>query len=238
MASPRVVDMRISLIRVAADSPIVASFGRMDVRHNLLVLVDLEDGTTGVGEVWANFPPWGCGERIDILRHVVRPALIGMDPDNPARLYSSLLRRLRPLANQLGATGPFLQALAGADTALWDAHARRQGKPLADVLSGGRGRRSAAIYSTNIPIDRPDMITAMAGQGHVRFKVKLPEDQALARRGLAAARQAAGSLPLMTDASQGYDPERLEALLPALLDADLTWVEEPFPVDDTAAYQR
>ncbi|WP_276202843.1 enolase C-terminal domain-like protein [Geminicoccus roseus] len=46
----------------------------------------------------------------------------------------------------------------------------------------------------------------------------------------------AGKRALMTDASQGYDVGRLTELLPVLQAAELTWLEEPFAVDDTAAY--
>ena len=235
--SRRIDDVRVVLIRAPLDAPIIAPFGRVDVRHNLLVLVRLEDGITGIGEVWANFPPWGCPERVEILRRVVRPALLGETLDDPARLHTDLARAMRGLANQMGAIGPFQQALAGIDIALWDAHARAEGQPLRRILAAD-AKGSVPVYATNLPIDRPEMIEAMAAKGHSRFKVKLPAATETGRRWLPEARAAAGSRSLMMDASQGQTPESLMGIMDVLVAARLDWLEEPFPVDDSDAYQR
>ncbi len=238
MSDPVIKDIRLVLIEAPLRDPIVAPFGTVTVRRNLLVLVELADGCTGIGEVWANFPPWGCQERIEILRNVVRPLLRGETLDDPCRLYELLFARMRGLANQLGAIGPFHQALAGADIALWDARARWLNKPLTDLLRGGRGASRAPVYATNLPAARPEMVEAMANKGHTRFKFRMPTVEATLLRALAEFRAAAGDRDLMTDAAQGYDPESLERSLPALDQAGLRWLEEPFPVDDVAAYAR
>jgi L-alanine-DL-glutamate epimerase-like enolase superfamily enzyme len=77
----------------------------------------------------------------------------------------------------------------------------------------------------------------MAEKGHTRFKVKLPADAVAGARHLPAARAAAGDRPLMMDASQGQTPAKLAGIMDALEVAGLAWLEEPFPVDDTAAYR-
>jgi D-galactarolactone cycloisomerase len=229
-------DVRVVLIEAPLEAPIIAPFGRVEVRHNLLVLVRLASGVTGIGEVWANFPPWGCPERVEILRRIVRPALEGETLDEPTRLHAKLARGMRGLANQMGAIGPFQQALAGADIALWDAHAKAKGQPLRRVLNAEAGDE-VAVYATNLPIDRPEMIDAMAAKGHTRFKVKLPAATEMGRRWLPDARAAAGSRSLMMDASQGQTPESLASIMDVLEAASLDWLEEPFPVDDTDAYR-
>ena len=146
-SSNRIDDVRVALIKAPLDVPLIAPFGRVDVRHNLLVRVRLADGAEGIGEVWANFPPWGCPERVEILRRVVRPALLGESLDDPARLHAKLASAMRGLANQMGAIGPFQQALAGADIALWDAHARAKGQPLRRLLAEAAAD-SVAVYAT------------------------------------------------------------------------------------------
>ena len=90
--SRRITDLRVILIKAPLAAPIIAPFGTVDVRHNLLVQLHLESGVSGIGEVWANFPPWGCPERVEILRRVVRPALIGETLDDPARLHQKLAK--------------------------------------------------------------------------------------------------------------------------------------------------
>jgi L-alanine-DL-glutamate epimerase-like enolase superfamily enzyme len=237
LMSRRIADLRVVLIKAPLEAPIIAPFGRVDVRHNLVVRLKLEGGAEGLGEVWANFPPWGCPERVEILRRVARPALVGETLDDPARLHQMLRARMRGLANQMGAIGPFDQALAGVDIALWDAHSRALGRPLRQVLAEGAAD-SVAVYATNLPIDRPDMIDAMAAKGHTRFKVKLPADTEMGRRWLPEARAAAGERMLMMDASQGQTPAKLAGIMDALGAAGLAWLEEPFPVDDTEAYRE
>ena len=119
-ASPtgRIERLRLALIAAPLTTPIVAPFGTVSTRHNLLVRVEIDDGSWGVGEVWGNFPPWGCRDRVDILINVLRPLLIGQALDDPVRIFRSTAAKIRPLANQLGAIGPFQQALAGVDIAL------------------------------------------------------------------------------------------------------------------------
>lgn len=231
-------DVRVVLVKAPLEHPIIAPFGRVEVRHNLLVLVRLASGVVGMGEVWANFPPWGCPERVEILKKVVRPALLRESLDDPARLFGKLAKAMRGLANQMGAIGPFQQALAGTDIALWDAHSRAGGQPLRQALAPGTPSDAVDVYATNLPIDRPEMIGVMAEKGHTRFKVKLPADTSMGPRWLPKAREAAGERPLMMDASQGQTPESLEGIMDTLVAARLGWLEEPFPVDDLAAYRH
>lgn len=231
-------DVRVVLVKAPLDHPIIAPFGRVEVRHNLLVRVRLAAGVVGLGEVWANFPPWGCPERVEILRRVVRPALIGEVLDEPERLFAKLAKAMRGLANQMGAVGPFQQALAGTDIALWDAHAQALGLTLRQALAPGEVPDAVEVYATNLPIHEPQMIHAMAEKGHTRFKVKLPADTSMGPKWLPEARKAAGERPLMMDASQGQTIESLKGIRDTLVEARLGWLEEPFPVDDLASYRR
>ncbi len=236
-AAPTIRDVRVSLIEAPLAKPIVVPIGTLIVRRCLVVTVELDDGALGFGEIWANFPPWGCHDRVEIVRRIIRPALRGESLDDPARLHDRLAAAMRPLANQWGAPGPFQQALAGVDIALWDARARWLGKSLCDVIAHAVAPRSVAVYATNLPIGEPETIRDVMRAGHTRFKVRLPQDRKIATEGLRAWRAAAGEHALMADATQGYTLERLRPILPDLVDARLTWLEEPFAVDDAAAYR-
>jgi len=229
--------LRVALVVAPLVTPIVAPFGIVSTRHNLLVRVETDDGCWGMGEVWGNFPPWGCRDRVEILINVLRPLLIGHVLDDPVRIFRAAAQKLRPLANQLGAIGPFQQALAGVDVALWDACARRGGQPLADYIGGAAAPRSVAVYATNLPIECPAAIEEMAKQGHKRFKFRIPADPDLVLNGLKAARAIAGERALMADATQSFSLEHLKPLARPLADLALEWLEEPFLADDIAAYQ-
>ncbi len=228
--------VRVALVAAPLETPIVAPFGTVRTRHNILVRIETADGCWGIGEAWGNFPPWGCGERVDILTNVVRPALVGRTLDDPGAIYAGLATNMRALANQLGAVGPFQQALCGADIALWDLLARRAGLPLADYIRGSTSPRRAEVYATNLPIQRPGAIEDMAAIGHTRFKFRVAGSDPQLLDRLRQARAIAGQRPLMADATQSFTPETLRPLAGALAGLELGWLEEPFLVDDVDAY--
>jgi L-alanine-DL-glutamate epimerase-like enolase superfamily enzyme len=236
VSAPKIKKLRVALVAAPLASPIVAPFGTVTTRHNILVRVETDDGAWGIGESWGNFPPWGCRDRVDILLNVIRPLLVGQPFDEPVRLYRMLADKVRALANQLGAPGPFQQALAGADIALWDMAARRAGKPLADFIRGGTSPRSVDVYATNLPISRPETIEEMAAKGHTRFKFRVSgEDPAIIER-LRDARMIAGKRILMADATQSFTPGTLRSFARPLAEISLGWLEEPFLADDLDAY--
>jgi L-alanine-DL-glutamate epimerase-like enolase superfamily enzyme len=236
LTAPTIDRLRVALVAAPLETPIVAPFGTVTTRHNILVRIETNDGCWGIGEAWGNFPPWGCRERVDILTNVVRPALVGQTLDDPARLYCQLAETMRALANQLGAPGPFQQALCGADIALWDAVARRAGQPLCDLIRGGTSQRNAEVYATNLPIQRSTAIEDMAAKGHTRFKFRVAGSDPRLLDRLREARAIAGARPLMADATQSFRLETLRPLAGALDALSLDWLEEPFLVDDETAY--
>jgi L-alanine-DL-glutamate epimerase-like enolase superfamily enzyme len=237
MKSPTITRLRVALVTAPLQTPIVAPFGTVTTRHNILVRVETDDGAWGLGEAWGNFPPWGCRDRIDILTHVVRPLLVGRPFEDPERLYAEAADQMQLLANQLGATGPFQQALCGADIALWDLAARRAGVPLADYLRGGVAPDSVEVYATNLPINRLEAIEDMAAKGHTRFKFRIPGTDPAVLDRLAEARAIAAGRPLMADATQSFRLEQLRPLARRFSELSLEWLEEPLPVHDAAAYR-
>jgi L-alanine-DL-glutamate epimerase-like enolase superfamily enzyme len=238
LSAPKITKLRVALVAAPLATPIVAPFGTVRTRHNILVRVETGDGAWGIGETWGNFPPWGCRDRVDILTNVIRPLLVGQPLDDPSRLYWMLAEKLRALANQLGAHGPFQQALAGADIALWDLAARRAGEPLSDFIRGGPSPRSVDVYATNLPILRPQAIEDMAAKGHTRFKFRAPGDDPAIVERLRDARAVAGDRPLMADATQSFRLEVLRPLARPLAELSLGWLEEPFLADDLETYAR
>jgi L-alanine-DL-glutamate epimerase-like enolase superfamily enzyme len=237
MSGAAITKLRVALIEAPLETPIVAPFGTVTTRRNILVRIETKDGSWGIGETWANFPPWGCRERVDILTNVVRPLVVGQSLDDPARLYRIAAESMRSLANQLGAAGPFQQALSGADIAVWDACARRAGLPLADFIRGGAAPREVGVYATNLPYRRPEAIEDMADKGHTRFKFRVPAQGDVLVRVMQQARAIAGERALMADVTQSYTLDALRPLAEGLAALSLEWLEEPFLVDDPEAYR-
>ena len=213
-------------------------FGELATRHNLIVVIETDGGPRGIGEVWSNFPPWGCAERKEIVDRCLAPLLLGQTLDDPVRLYRLMHERTRLLALQWGAPGPVHQAVAGVDIALWDAHARHLGRPLRQVIADGHHPPDEVpVYASGIgPDDTVERIEASRVAGHSRFKIRIPFGIAVARRMLREARSASGEAPLMADGNQALTVAEAETLIPDLSEARLQWLEEPFPIDDVVAY--
>ena len=148
MTDPVLTDVRTVLLRFPLPRPIVAPFGRLDARFNLIVVAETTDGARGLGEIWANFPFWGCSEKVALFDQVVRPLLVGQTLDDPARLYALMQDKLRLLALQWGAKGPVQQVIAGVDAALWDAFARTKGVPLRNLLCGHKTANQYPVYAS------------------------------------------------------------------------------------------
>ena len=200
--------------------------------------VETDDGCWGTGEVWGNFPPWGCRDRVEILSNVLRPLLVGQVLDDPVRIFRSAAASIRPLANQLGAPGPFQQALAGVDIALWDACAPVAAASALCRLHTRRAahrRVSPSMRRTCRSSGRP-VIEEMASKGHTRFKFRIPANEDSVCGPLAKRAPSRAGRALMADATQSYSLERLRPLARPLADLALDWLEEPFLADDIMAY--
>lgn len=239
MTGGRIEAVRCILLRLPLAKPINGPFGRLDSRPNLIAVIETSAGIRGIGEIWANFPPWGPAERMAVVQEAIRPILVGETLDDPARLYHAMHARLRLLSNQWGAPGPVHQAVAGVDIALWDAFARAQGRPLAAVLrADGKLPPRVPVYASGVRSEAAATIAAARQRGHRRFKLQTAFGLDANRRLLREGREAAGEAPLMTDANQTFDAASFAALRDDLVAARLLWVEEPFPVDDVAAYRN
>jgi L-alanine-DL-glutamate epimerase-like enolase superfamily enzyme len=101
----------------------------------VLVRVSTDEGLTGLGEAY-----WGAG--VAEIVHRLRPALVGENPFDVARLYEKLIRHTSGAGSLAGAT---VTAISGVELALWDLVARALGTPI-HTLFGGRFRDRVRVY--------------------------------------------------------------------------------------------
>jgi len=214
--------------------PIATVMGPMTHRPALLVRIEDDEGAAGWGEIWCNFPPDGDLHRARLAARVAAIALNGMtaDTDHPFR---QIIARLHRLAIQSGEPGPVAQVACGFDIALNDLAARRAGVPLA-VHLGGKVRGLPAYASGISPDKAPAQVERMRALGFTRFKQRIgfgPDD------GLPAAEATAAALHpgdrLMLDANQSWDIDRALTQCARLAPLGIDWMEEPLPVDASAA---
>ena len=186
-----------------------------------LVLVDTDEGITGVG----------LGSHTE-LDHIFA-ALDGEDPRATSALYDRMLRRLFKSGHAGGAFG----TVGALDSALWDIKAKAAGQPLWRLL-GGRDRTVPA-YASGLDIALSDEELAATykeyaehGLRAAKLKGGLDVDRDLQRLCIVRdvlAEANPGSRPaLMLDANETWTRKQAVRHVAALeRTVDLVWVEEP-----------
>jgi D-galactarolactone cycloisomerase len=216
--------------RYPLTTPVVTSFGEMRDRPAVFVRVEDDDGQTGWGEVWCNFPSVGAEHRTRLINDMLAPMLVGRAVTDPSDVFESLSAATSVLALQSGEAGPFAQTISGIDIALWDLFAKRAKTPLWRMLGGTTGRMR--VYASGLnPAGCVEQAEAATRRGHRAFKVKIGFDADKDRGNLRDLRKLAGDGFLAADVNQGWGIEQALQLAPALEEFNLAWLEEPLRAD-------
>ena len=216
--------------RYPLSTPVVTSFGRMLNRPAVFVRVEDEDGQVGWGEVWANFPSTGAEHRARLVNEVLAPMMSRFAANGPSDVFDTLTKGTSVLALQSGEPGPFAQAIAGIDLAVWDLYARRRNMALWKMLGGNRNQ--IRVYASGInPTGSRQMAEAALSRGHRALKLKIGFDLAADRANLASLHQLIGDGMLAADANQAWSTERALEIAPHLGEFGLAWLEEPIRAD-------
>jgi L-alanine-DL-glutamate epimerase-like enolase superfamily enzyme len=210
--------------------PVVTSFGRMTSRPAVFVRLTDEDGGSGWGEAWCNFPATGAEHRARLINEILAPLAAGCRVAQPSDLFEMLTQRTAVLALQSGEHGPFAQAIAGIDLAAWDLHARRTRVPLWTLLGGAQP--TIKVYASGInPTGTRAMAEAALARGHRALKLKIGFGPDTDHTNLQSLRALIGDGMLAADANQAWTPQQALEIAPALRDYALAWLEEPIRAD-------
>ena len=216
--------------RYPLSTPVVTSFGKMLDRPAVFVRVEDTDGNAGWGEIWSNFPSVGAEHRTRLVNEVLAPAISGRTVSAPQEIFEALTQGTAVLALQSGEPGPFAQAIAGIDLAIWDLFARRRKLPLWRLL-GGNGK-TIRVYASGInPTGSRQVAESAIKRGHRALKLKIGFELATDRDNLASLRDLVGDGVLAADANQGWSLARALEIAPHLREFDLAWLEEPIRAD-------
>jgi L-alanine-DL-glutamate epimerase-like enolase superfamily enzyme len=186
-----------------------------------LVLVDTDEGITGVG----------MGSHVEA--EAVFAAVDGEDPRAVTALYDRMLRQ----TFKAGHAGAMFGTIGAFDTALWDIKAQAVGEPLWRLL-GGRDRRVPAYASgLDIGLTDEELVAAYeiyAQRGLRAAKLKGGLDIERDRHRLVLVREvlteaAHGMRPgLMLDVNECWSRKQAVRHVGELeRTLDLTWIEEP-----------
>ena len=201
-------------VRVPLMEPFRISSGAVAEKDGIVVRIDTDDGITGYGEsspmsgsFYSSDTPESCWRE---LREQIVPRLIGQEVQTEIDLPGSNFARV------------------GAETALWDIAAQKQGKPLFELL-GGVDKPVESGLAVGLYDDIKDLLSTIErylADGYKRVKVKIERGRDLAL--IQAVRDHFGNIPLFVDANGAYDMSDLDTFR-ALDDFGLMMFEQPFP---------
>ena len=223
--------LRALVWRYPLKTPVVTSFGTMRDRPMVLVRAEDADGIAGWGEIWCNFPSVGAEHRARLVHGVLAPLVTSRAFDNPADAFEFLTAGTAVLALQSGEPGPFAQAIAGVDIALWDLQARREQQPLWRLLGGSTPR--VRVYASGLNPDRPaDLAATRRTEGFGAFKLKIGFGRERDLANVGALRSTLGDgVDLMVDANQAWSLDTALDMAQALEPFYIGWLEEPLRAD-------
>jgi o-succinylbenzoate synthase len=216
--------VRLPLVRAFTTS----SSTKGHIAHILVRVV--ADGVVGWGECASPSDPYYCPETTETCWHLLADFLGPLVLGRGWETIDDLVRHYRAVKGNNFAK-------AGLEMACWDAMARRDGRPLAELLGGTR----AEIHSgVSLGIEREvgtllDLIDGYLAEGYRRIKLKIGpgRDVEVVRR----VRERHPDIALQVDANSAYTLDDIETLR-RLDDFGLLLIEQPLAHDDIIDHAR
>lgn len=241
------------LVNVPAHSADVASSRRK--RQFVFVQITTDDGLTGWGEV-TTYPGPVANRAICSVISEIEGIIKGDDASRIEALWQKIFRAF----TYMGTRGATTAAVSGIDIALWDIRGKALGLPVYELL-GGAVRDDILLYTHPPTAQNPEQSARdaldIAATGHTALKTDpfAPEMQgkgtayldgqisaeaeALGVEIVAAIRDAVGpEFEILIDAHGNYNVPTAIRLANALEPYDITWFEEPVPVESRHALRQ
>jgi L-alanine-DL-glutamate epimerase-like enolase superfamily enzyme len=245
----KIKDIRTIALSYKCEPPYASASGVQTRRGALLVEVETDDGTIGIGEAGV-----GGGVTATCIEKDLKPLLIGEDPLMIEGLWQKMFVRTR----QYGRRGIVMNAISGIDIALWDIAGKvaklpiykllgacrdrveayasggfyQEGKGIDGVAGEAEGYRARGFRGMKMKIGRNPSTGTHIRQvtGQAEFCEVDPSDD-IAR--VAAVRQALGpQAKLMVDVNCAWSPAFAIEMGREMTPYKLFWIEEPVMTDD------
>jgi len=227
----KIKDVKTIVLEYPLSKPVETSFGKMSSRVNTLIHIETDEGVSGLGETWTNFPPWAAEERVLMVEKGLKPILIGENPLNISLLWEKMYHTLMTSmgGKQWGAKGPIMQAISGVDIALWDILGKQLNVPVHRLLGGKVVNRIPAYASGLGPRNYEGDVEISLKAGFSAFKLKVGFGLEMDINNLKTMRNLIGDdRILMIDANQGWrDATEALAHLKRYVDFNIYFIEEP-----------
>lgn len=210
-------------IKLPLVAPFETSFGRTFERRIILVKV-FGDGLAGWGECTVGEKPFYNHESTEscwtMIRDFAGPMILGREVESPEQV-PQLTRAIR--GNKM--------ARGALECAVWDLEARRQGKPLWQLLGGTQEEINCGV-SLGLEDEDAAMLRKVetevaAGYQRIKIKIKPGRDYEMIR----ALRREYPSITMSVDANSAYTLADAE-LLGKFDEFNLLMIEQPLSYDD------
>jgi len=216
---------------------VTLGIGRTVKRDAVIVKVSTEDGMVGWGEAHHGRCP---GAVAHLVNTTLRLLVVGQDANDIIGVWKKVYDK--QLASHGMGAGACL-ALSGIDMALWDIRGKALGLPLYKLLGGRSKPVPAYAGGVSLGYQDPSALVAEARpqieSGYKAVKLRIGDTVPNDIERIAAVRKAFGDeLVILTDANTGYDVADVRAVMPALDELDVGWLEEPFPAHDYLSYRE
>ena len=210
--------------------------GATTKRDTIIVKVETDAGLTGYGEAHPGRSP---GAVVSLINNTLNPLIAGMDACDVVGVFARV-NRMQLSSHGLGAGAAL--AVSGIDMALWDIRGKAANMPLYQMLGGSRKRIPAYAGGISMGFQEPasllDEAREYVERGYKAVKLRLgdnPRDD-IAR--VQAVRAGLGDeIEILTDANTNYTLADARRVIPALAEARVAWLEEPFGCNDHGAYR-
>ncbi len=210
--------------------------GATTKRDAIVVRVETDQGLTGYGEAHPGRSP---GAIASLVNNTLNPLITGMDACDVVGVWARV-NRMQLSSHGLGAGAAL--ALSGIDMALWDLRGKAANMPLYRLLGGSRRRIPAYAGGISMGFQPPASLLEEAkeyvARGYRAVKLRLGDNARDDIARVQAVRAGLGeSVEILTDANTNYTLADARRVIPALAEARVAWLEEPFGCNDFGAYR-
>lgn len=220
---------------VPANKSVTLGIGRSVKRDAVLIKVETDEGLTGWGEAHHGRCPGAIAKLIDTT---LSELVLGMDATDVNGVWARVYK-MQIASHGMGAAA--VLALSGLDQALWDIRCQQANQPLYKMLGGTSKPIKAYAGGIALGWQDPESLVQEAlgylSDGYRALKLRMGDTPKKDIARVQAVRQAVGDdIEILTDANTNYTLEAAARVLPAFAEAQVAWLEEPFPPQDRHAY--
>ena len=220
---------------VPKSAQVTLGIGTAIKRDAVVVKVTTAGGLVGWGESHHGRAHTAVAKLIETT---LKRLVVGMDASDVVGVWGKIYKM------QLGSHGMgagCCLAMSGIDCALWDIRGQAAGMPIYKLIGGAYLGIPAYAGGVSLGYQPPQELIAelkphlKAGYKAVKLRIGDNPKNDLMR--IRAVRKAIGDdIAILTDANTGYTVNDARAVMPAMEDLNVAWLEEPFPAHDYASY--